>query len=705
MATYRRNKETGVVEQLFTNKATGEKKWYPTKLERLPGEPLRAPGEKRRRGDPTRRQRQVVTERYREALEAAQSEALFERDKEAQEMGTFEKGMILAGKEVDKLGAGMANIGDFLGDVAGMDTTDRFLARQQEQAQNDELTQQLENQAGAAQLFKAMPYLATGYGVGPMTQKVAQGAINRAGQAAVATGQAGKGLLTRGVNRLAQTPGPTGQMGRRMQREWTQPLAERAAIKAKQVQYTNPYREGAASRVLGDTLLGGAESGIHYDQSIPEGMIASMAGRTGGELIGPSMRRSPDFYAPEERRIMDWGEKQGMRFLPGQRTGNRGQQMFEAGLRTDQAWTDTVRGYDRANEVIQNRIAYKAMGVPEGNIDRMTPDKLQEHMDSLSKQYQELEAGTTGRLDAPIMRSLDNHVKQLELVKGVDGEKAAKAAQDALEELQRISTREIKRDRRGRMISRNFDGKEYQSFRRRLKDQIDGAFTKGDNAKGRALQPLLEALDTGMEKGLKDAGGDATVGAWKDLNERYAMTKLVIDHGSTTTGNVDLTRLKNHFKSTDPQRLLLESGGRVADLFRLVKLNDVMKGQAGSALSGTNMNSFKVNPGKQSMRQRFLSTPMAGMVPVIPDMMMRGYARGYPSVTGLANMGSGPNALLGGNLGAFWDQPGLYTRALAQGTQVHPKAIKGGLDSLKWLSGKAEEGIDMMGNLFSSEEN
>ncbi len=425
----------------------------------------------------------------------------------------------------------------------------------------------------------------------------------------------------------------------------------------------------------------------------------------GGEMIGPAVRRSPDFYSPQDKALIEWGESQGMQFLPGQRTGNRGQQMFEAGLRSDADWATTIKQYDANNDTVMNRIAYEAMGIPRGKVDAMTPDKLREHKDMLQAEYQALEAGTVGRIDAPVMREMDAHIKSLESLKGSDAVKNAKAARAAYENLQNLSTRETRKDARGRFVQRTFDGKEYQTLRTNLKDQITKAYNDGNVGRARALQPMLDQLDAGMEKGIRQFGGEASAAQWKDLNERYAMTKLFIEKGSTPTGNIDPARLTAYFQSSDPERMLLESGGRVTDLHKLAKLNYVMKNQAGSALTGTGMMTYKKNPTKQSMRQRLLSSPAGSAVPFIPEMMLKRYAGGYPSVSGYLGMGIGDGLagrpFLGGNLGRLWDHPGLYTRALAQGTQVHPAAIEGGIDSLDWLIGKGEEAANTMQNLFT----
>jgi hypothetical protein len=702
MAQYRRNKETGVVEQLFKLE-DGSETWYKTKLDYTPDEKIPGPGQYGLGGSRVYNpavSKQNVQERYRQNLEALNEQAAFERDAEAQEMGTWEKGMILAGRETDKLLSGAAEIKDMVRLAAGSDEAlDDIIAREQEQKEKDELSAQLEANSGMGGLFKMLPYLATGYGIGPIAQKTAAGTVRAATEAAANTAVKGKGLLTTGVDALANTGGRTGQLGQKMQREWTHPLAQNAARKSQQINYVNPYREGALSRVLGDAGLGMGESTLHYDQDPIDGLIASAAGRLGGELAGPALRRSPDFYDPADRSIVDWGKSKGMRFLPGQDTGNRGQQMFEAGLRSDAEWTDTIKGFDRTNEAINNRVAYESMGIPtDRGVARLTPSDLGEHMNGLKQQYQALEAGTVGRLDAPVMRNLDLHMKRLSEAKGPGAIKIAKSAAAALEEIKRLSTREVKRGPRGRFVKRTFNGEQYQTIRRDLKDAMDKAYASGDSAKARALKPFLKELDAGMEKGIKDFGGDASAGQWKDLNERYAMTKLVIEHGSTPTGKVDLGRLTNHFQTSDPERLLLESGGRVTDLHRLAKLDYLLKSHAGSALSGTGMTNFKNNSSKQSATQRLLGSPAGNMVPIVPDSLMRLYARGYPSKTGLLNMGSSASPSIGGR---FWEHPGLYTRALAQSSQIHPEVLRGGANAVSSIWDYANESMEDIGNLFS----
>ena len=45
----------------------------------------------------------------------------------------------------------------------------------------------------------------------------------------------------------------------------------------------------------------------------------------------------------------------------------------------------------------------------------------------------------------------------------------------------------------------------------------------------------------------------------------------------------------------------------------------------------------------------------------------------------------------GRNPGLFWDEPGLYTRAIGQGTQIHPRVHKGGLEAIDWLRERPSE--------------
>jgi hypothetical protein len=110
------------------------------------------------------------------------------------------------------------------------------------------------------------------------------------------------------------------------------------------------------------------------------------------------------------------------------------------------------------------------------------------------------------------------------------------------------------------------------------------------------------------------------------------------------------------------------------------------------------MTNFKNNSSKQSMTQRLLGSPAGNMVPIVPDTLMRAYARGYPSKTGFLNMGSSSSPSIGGR---FWEHPGLYTRALAQSSQIHPKVIKGGANALNNIWDYANESMEDLGNLFS----
>ena len=363
-----------------------------------------------------------------------------------------------------------------------------------------------------------------------------------------------------------------------------------------------------------------------------------------------------------------------MQFTPGMEKGSRRLQKFEAGLRESGDYSDSMGQFDRANTDIMNDVAWEAAGVPKEMVGEMTPDRLGEWMTSLSDQYKKLELDTTGRMSKVGRKDIRRIVSDLESNKSPSGKKAYAVAKSYLDQME-IMFKPV-RDARGRMTKATFTGKDYQTLRQAMKEDMDAAFNSDKPFIPKALKGMIDLLDKGLEHGMRAHGGKAKAQQWKDLNEKYAMTHLLLEKGVNSLGKLDPRKLGNHLMATDAKRTLLEKGGRIKDLQKLVKVDEMSRTQAGSGLSGSNMIPIRQS-GKLSPFQALMQTPAGGMLPLVHSAYMSAYRKGWPSKTGLLNMD---------RKNKYWS-PTKIARAAQQSAQPYPKVY----DLVTKERGKEEE--------------
>ena len=100
---------------------------------------------------------------------------------------------------------------------------------------------------------------------------------------------------------------------------------------------------------------------------------------------------------------------------------------------------------------------------------------------------------------------------------------------------------------------------------------------------GDGLKKIQAALDDSLQAGMDKA----TAANWKDLNERYAMTNLVMKHGMTPNGMIDPQRISHKVMQGDEAiRTLTGRGGRIKKLQDVARYNDILNNVEGGSLTG-----------------------------------------------------------------------------------------------------------------------
>ena len=624
----------------------------------------------------------------------------YERLGEIRDMPALDRAALAAGRETDKLMAGAGDIYDFIQDVTtgGSEKTgiraldifnsildkgtplERTAKRSADQREKDIIFKEAGENLGGASIAAMLPYMATGYGAGPASTKLAESVVGGIAKGIDKTQRAGRGLLTRGIEKGASTPGPFQPLASKMKSEWTDPMRQRAIRKSKTPKNIVPWREGLVKDVLGGAGLGALEGGLHYDNNIVEGSLAGAGGTTAGRFVRPFVNKRPSSYGEADRQIIDEAQQMGMQFFPGGRTGHRGDQAFEAGLRSSKTWGEPLAVVDRNNAKVMNRTAYEAMGVPAGKVDQMTQKNMLEHVNSLKSEYDTVVKGSVGRFSPESINRIRAGSKSFTNDFSEAGVKAKDVVDARLKDIQsRIhNTRDAIT---GQYRPATFRGEDYQSMSQSIKSELDGLYKNNDMVAHGALKKVQRELDDAMDNGV-NYGGKVSSTEWKDLNERYAMSRLLMENGMDITGKFDAELFGKYLMSKDAYRTLTGQGGRIKPLQKLARANYLSKQEAGSDMTGTGFG----DSGKVSHMQGFLTNKVGNMLPLKDQIYLSLYKRGWP----------GEKGLLGMSDKGFWN-PVLLGRAQAQAQQQHPTAAKAIRDTKNSMSKSYGEAADWTG--------
>lgn len=592
----------------------------------------------------------------------AKGASAIERKKMARDMPFYEKFAIQSMLETQKLGAGAMNIADFLQDAFTPGGSDSALARTAQrridQKEKDIMDEQLHQEAGLAKTGAAVPYLISGqYGTKP-AEALAAKAISIPAKGVATGAKATGGVLGRAVRRAARSnrlPGPVKQAAGEIESNVMNPfLKEMARVKARP-SITPPGSESVLKTLGGAATLGAVEGGMHYDTSALEGAGASTLGAGLGRFLGRYLEPIAPRTTESEKEILDWWKDQGYRTDAGMESGQPKVQRRMDSLRADPKYSQYMHDFDMANEKTVTEVAGRAAGFKPEELNSITEGKLKDHMQMLREEYQKMEADTLGRFENRDLTALNTDLSKA----SKDLRPKINSFYEKMQELIKPPTR----DARGRFQKGTFSGNEYQKLRADLKQASNDAWGGSNRELAGYLDKMIGFMDSGIEEGMK-LGGKYDPKLWKDLNERYAMSKILIDHGLTPSGRIDSKKISNHLMSKDSERTLQGKGGRITELQKIAKLQDVVKGQSKGGLGKTD-----VELDSRSYDLSSMSSPVKLQTTPFNKLRADLQVQGYPFTRGFAN----PIAAL----------PPMYKqgatqklgRATAQGYHAHSPAL------------------------------
>jgi len=598
-------------------------------------------------------------------------------------MSPIHKAMISAGHETSNLIKGTNTLGynlagmaadkwhqehpGLVGPEAAQSMMGKANAIESKQPEDTRLYQEFkENQGIPGALGAMLPYMVSGEILGKPFAKAAGkivGALSEAPSAAIQTGKAASESI---VDRLAASNStPLKNIFGKVQAEITNPWKEKAIAEAAKPTVTNPYLMGRGGELFGNTALGAAEGGLNPESDAKSGAISSAIGTAAGQWLKPGLVKPPNFREnnPVEQEAIKWYQSKGGRTLPGLERGSKALQTFERTLASDTTYADPLHRIMEANNIVNNNIAAESMGMKRTASQTFTPEHLMEHKQALGKEYDTLEAGTIANFTPQDKSNLRTHANNLAMDQTQSGKVLTSDVNDYLRQIDQLTPQ--RNPLTGQMQAMNITGSDFKDLRSRLQADITGSFQQGNRQRADALKPILKTVDDAVERGVEKKGGTAGVAQWKDLNERNAITNLVLEKGLSVTGQLDPAKLYSYLENNDIRRIVLGEGGRVKDLHKLAQVEYMTKHQAGPDISGLTQNNM-FNRVASSPLEKMLMSQYAGLpgFNMMSNAALKLYAsdRWSPARHGLLHM-SGKN----------FGNPVMYTRAYEQANQPHVK--------------------------------
>lgn len=587
-----------------------------------------------------------------------------QRAEEARNMGFFKKLMLSTGQETNKLVEGTKDLNNIIGKAAGDPQAARLMAeRKTRMADLDASLKEFNEEKGVAGVLgESVPYLLTGMVANPVTRKVAE----KVGGGIGALASKLSNLRHSGVAKVADKMSDSGSnalqgMGKDLQEGYLKKSQMDLDYNKNKVVYGYPNRPDLIKDLIGDTALGAVEGAAHYDMGAGQGAANSAIGSWTGSMLKPLLSNRPKAWNPSEQSLVDWSRAQGMTHTPGMQTGSAQLQKFEKGVQQSGDTTDLLGRVDRGNQEVMNRTAWKSAGIENPkNAFAIDQDVLNKHKANLKQQYNDLEAASTAYIEVPAFQSVMSDALSLQS----NNSPGARQAYQTLEKYLNRIRRGGETGDSGELTGLQISGRDYQVLRSQLKEELKSASKNNQPFLPKHLRGVIRMLDEGLDSGMRRDLGDASADQWKKLNEQYAMTKLIINHGSDINGNFDARKLGQHLMSTDAERTLMGEGSEaITNLQKLAKIDHMVRNQSGSGLAGSNVRPFS-SDGQLTPVQAFMSTPMGANMPFLTRKYMENYVKGRPSVTGLLNLsGEGVQDFV------------RYNRAVHQAYEPYEKGI------------------------------
>lgn len=362
----------------------------------------------------------------------------------------------------------------------------------------------------------------------------------------------------------------------------------------------------------GAGTLGTIEGGIHESEGADQGLMSSLLGKFGGRQLGKFLEKAPNENSNFDNDLIERWREKGYHASPGMRTGNKKEQRNDAVQQTDPRFSGWYDERNRLNDEMLLKEIKTSAGFGKdgiGDLNSLPPERINAHIDSLKNEYQVLEANTKGRIpssDFVNIRNSIDHLPEADI---------ARIKKDF------IRFTGGKRDGNGKLkiSDRNFNGTGYQNELRRLKDGKARAIAETNKPLADVYDQMMKSLAGGLEGGMKKH----QVERWRDLNERWAMSKLIIDKGLDATNKIDTRKLLDNINRTDIDRLVTGQGGRVRGFHDVVRMKELERQQKAPGMGeGMSDLSDREKKARERGKPSFYSGPEKSATTPVDNFLM-----------------------------------------------------------------------------------
>ena len=391
-----------------------------------------------------------------------------------------------------------------------------------------------------------------------------------------------------------------------------------------------------AHPVLTGAALGGAEGaaigGLHPLQTAAEGAAGgALGGGLGGGLGSLLSRRPPGQLTAGEKQAVEWGEEMGMKFMPGARTGVPELQRLDASLANNPNTAGPVEALSRRNADVLTQQALKPTGISAQNV---TTDMLEDHMLDLSKEYGEMIAKTSGKLDIPLWDAAEGAIDEVIRLEGKSSP---------------VLDRFFRRIKTSAGPKFKISGDDMQSIYSDLSQVIRNR-AKSTNPKAIAEREQLIQLRNAIDNNIERYMGGDVLADWKNLRRKYAATKLILENDvlkdvsaqgglkQLGAGHINPTKLATALKKQNRQQYNMASGP-FEDMVKAARVGRYIESQPGPGLKVPHALTAAVGTGLSKKLPQLLftgGTRLGG----VDDFMLALYRMGWPHVTGLTGLPS-----------------------------------------------------------------
>ena len=264
----------------------------------------------------------------------------------------------------------------------------------------------------------------------------------------------------------------------------------------------------------------------------------------GGELIKMLRGTKP---SAQVANVIENARETGYTMLPTQAGGG----IFSQALEGLAGKTSTAQAASVKNQQVTDKLAIKALGLPEDSI--LSPELIKSVRDTAGQAYENLKLSGTVKTSPKFIQALDE-IKPYK--------DAVQAAKDFPDELANPIIKTIESLKRP-----NFDVNSAVSKINLLRNEADVAFRQGNSALGKANKDASKVLENTIENHLANTKQTDLLDKFREARTLIAKTYEVEKAMNKTTGSVEASKLGSRLQAGKPMSGELKDIAQFAQTF------------------------------------------------------------------------------------------------------------------------------------------